>query len=67
MKRYIETTLEDIEWANRLLKDVLLAKADELSGECRRLFERLKTYLTQNNKTSFFKNEIREAFRDEPQ
>ena len=65
-ERYIETTLEDIEWANRLLKDVLLAKADELSGECRRLFERLKTYLTQNNKTSFFKNEIREAFRMNP-
>jgi len=63
---YIETTIEDIEWANRLLKDVLLAKADELSGECRRLFERLKTYLIQNNKTSFFKNEIREAFRMNP-
>lgn len=65
-ERYIETTLEDIEWANRLLKDVLLAKADELSGECRRLFERLKTYLGQNNKTSFYKNEIREAFRMNP-
>ena len=65
-ERYIETTIEDIEWANRLLKDVLLAKADELSGECRRLFERLKTYLNQNNKTSFYKNEIREAFRMNP-
>ncbi len=63
---YIETTLEDIEWANRLLKDVLLAKADELSGECRRLFERLKNWLKANNKTSFFKNEIREAFRMNP-
>ncbi len=65
-ERYIETTLEDIEWANRLLKDVLLAKADELSGECRRLFERLKNWLKANNKTSFYKNEIREAFRMNP-
>ncbi len=65
-ERYIETTIEDIEWANRLLKDVLLAKADELSGECRRLFERLKSWLKANNKTSFFKNEIREAFRMNP-
>ncbi|WP_299556786.1 CHC2 zinc finger domain-containing protein [Seonamhaeicola sp.] len=65
-EKYIETTIEDIEWANKLLKDVLLAKADELSRECRRLFERLKTYLNQNKKTSFYKNEIRKAFRMNP-
>ena len=65
-ERYIETTLEDIEWANRLLKKVLLAKADELSGENRRFFEDLKTWLRANNKTSFYKNEIREAFRMNP-
>ena len=29
-ERYIETTPEDIRWANLLLKDVLLAKSDEL-------------------------------------
>ncbi len=66
MERYIETTLEDIEWANRLLKDVLLAKADELSGECRRLFEKLKNWLKTNDKASFYKNEVREAFRMNP-
>lgn len=65
-ERYIETTLEDIEWANRLLKNVLLAKADELSGENRRFFENLKTWLRANKKTSFYKNEIREAFRMNP-
>jgi len=63
---YIETTLEDIEWANILLKDVLLAKADELSGECRRFFENLKGWLKTNNKASFYKSEIREAFRMNP-
>lgn len=65
-ERYIETTLEDIEWANRLLKDVLLAKADELSGACRRFFENLKGWLKTNNKESFYKNEVRDAFRMNP-
>jgi DNA primase catalytic core len=65
-ERYIETTLDDIEWANKLLKDVLLAKADELSGECRRFFENLKSWLSKNKKESFYKNEIREAFRMNP-
>ena len=65
-ERYIETTLEDIEWANILLKDVLLAKADELSGECRRFFENLKIWAAKNKKESFYKSEIREAFRMNP-
>jgi len=65
-ERYIETTLEDIEWANKLLKDVLLAKADELSGECRGFFENLKNWLKSNNKESFYNKEIREAFRMNP-
>lgn len=65
-ERYIETTLEDIEWANRLLKDVLLAKADELSGECRRFFESVKGWLARHQKGSFYKNEVREAFRMNP-
>ena len=65
-ERYIETTLEDIEWANKLLKDVLLAKADELSGECRRFFENLKNWLKSNNKESFYNKEVRETFRMNP-
>lgn len=65
-ERYIETTLEDIEWANVLLKDVLLAKSDELSGECRRFFENLKSWLRKHKKESFYNNEIREAFRMNP-
>lgn len=65
-ERYIETTLEDIEWANRLLKDVLLAKSDELSGECRSFFERLKKWVTTVQKTSFFTSQVRESFRMNP-
>ena len=65
-ERYIETTLEDIEWANRLLKDVLLAKSDELSGECRSFFERLKQWLATCQKAGFFASQIREAFRMNP-
>ncbi len=65
-EKYIETTIEDIEWANLLLKDILLSKADELSGECRRFFENLKNWLQSNNKGSFYKNEIRESFRMNP-
>jgi len=63
---YIETTLEDIEWANRLLKDVLLAKSDELSGECRSFFERLKQWVKTGQRTSFFASQIRESFRMNP-
>ena len=62
-ERYIETTLEDIEWANILLKDVLLAKADELPRATREFFERLKNWLQTSGKESFYGKEIRETFR----
>jgi DNA primase len=65
-ERYIETTVGDIGWANRLLNDVLLAKSDELSGECRDLFERLKTWVKAKGKGSFFASEVREVFRMNP-
>ncbi len=64
--RFIETTLEDIEAANALLKNVLLAKADELSGACRKFFERLKNHLQQERKQNFYGKEIRTAFRMNP-
>jgi DNA primase catalytic core len=65
-EKYIETSLEDIEWANYLLKDILLAKSDELSGGCREFFERLKKWLRQENKTSFYSKEVRKQFRISP-
>ena len=63
---YIETTLEDIEEANKLLKDVLLAKSDELTKACRDFLELLKNYVIKNNKQSFYSKEIREVYRFAP-
>jgi DNA primase len=63
---YIETTLEDIELANELLKDVLLAKSDELTKACRDFLETVKAKLQQNKRPSFFKHEIREWMRINP-
>ena len=65
-ERYIETTLEDIVWANRLLKEVLLAKSDELSQAERSFFESLKKWVKEKGKESFYAKEIREAFRMHP-
>jgi DNA primase len=63
---YIETSLEDIEWANKLLKDVLLAKSDELTNAERSFFESLKNWLKTNHRTSFYAKEIRDMFRMHP-
>jgi DNA primase len=65
-EQYIETNIEDIEWANKLLKDVLLAKSDELTNAERSFFESLKQWLKANNKTSFYTKEIRDVFRMHP-
>jgi DNA primase len=62
-ERYIETNLEDIEWANRLLKDVLLAKSDELPRAVRGFFERLKNFMKASGQEVFYAKEIRETFR----
>jgi len=60
---YIETTLEDIEEANDLMKDVLLRKSDELSGATRNYFEQLKQILQQEKISSFTNKEIKKFFR----
>ena len=60
---YIETTLEDIETANRLMKEVLLTKSDELPKSIRSFFEELKSWLKQEKKSSFYSKEVRNYFR----
>ncbi|MCA6438216.1 MAG: hypothetical protein IM600_03820 [Bacteroidetes bacterium] len=60
---YIETTLQDIEAANRLIKEILLRKSDELNTATRRYFEYLKAYLRAENKTAFTTKEVRQALR----
>lgn len=60
---YINTTLEDIEEANKLMKEVLLRKADELSGATRNYFEQLKELLQEQKQSTFTNKDIRKALR----
>ncbi|MES2063477.1 MAG: CHC2 zinc finger domain-containing protein [Bacteroidota bacterium] len=67
--RYIETTPEDIYWANELVKEVLLKKSDELNGELRGFFEQLKNHVKAANKdpnATFFAKDIRKTYRMHP-
>ncbi len=64
---YIETTLEDIEMANWLVKDTLLRKSDELGGDLRSFFESLKSNMrAKENAPAFYAKGIREFFRMNP-
>lgn len=63
-QRYIETSLSDIACANWLVKESLLRKSDELSGELREFFERLKGHTKKEQ--SFYAKQIRESFRMNP-
>lgn len=65
-KEYIETTVSDIEWANKLMKGVLLAKSDELSWGVRNFFEKLKGVLAKTEQESFKAQEIRNAIEINP-
>ncbi|NOQ72497.1 MAG: hypothetical protein GQ574_10875 [Crocinitomix sp.] len=60
-EEYIETTLEDIENANYLLKDILLKKSDRLTPACRQFFEGLKSYLQKEKITDFKNMDVRLA------
>jgi predicted transcriptional regulator len=50
---YIITDIEDIENANKLLKDILIKKSDTLSPACRNYFEHLKMHLLGEKITTF--------------
>jgi DNA primase len=65
-ERYIETTPEDIRWANFLLKDVLLAKSDELPRPVREFFEGVKYHVKVTQKESFYAKETRQKLRLNP-
>ena len=66
-KPYICTTPEDIHWANYLIKDSLLRKSDELSGQLRHFFESLKKLADKKTEPkSFYAKEVREIFRMNP-
>lgn len=61
---YIESTLEDIEEAGRLMLEILIRKSDELNKATRSYFERLKSYLEQTSQTTFTTREVRLALRE---
>lgn len=66
-KPYITTTPEDIAWANYLIKDSLLRKSDELSGQVRHFFESLKSFADKKEEPkTIYAKEVREAFRMNP-
>jgi predicted transcriptional regulator len=60
---FIETTIEDIQEANQLLKEILLRKSDELNGATRNYFEELKQHLLKSNQSSFTSTSIRNQLR----
>jgi hypothetical protein len=60
---YIETTLEDVAEANKLLKEILLRKSDELTGACRNYFEKLKLYLLGESQKTFTNREMSNKLR----
>ena len=62
-EEYIETTIEDIAEANKLMKEVLLRKSDQLNGATREYFEMLKEWLKQEKKEVFKNSEIRQSLR----
>lgn len=63
---FIETTIDDIEAAFNLLKDVLFSKSDELTQVTRGFLEKLKLHLSENKMESFTTQQIRKVFRVEP-
>ena len=65
-EEFIETTIEDIEEANKLMKEVLIRKSDPLNAACRKYLEWLKTWLKISKKTSFTNQEVRQNIRINP-
>ncbi len=65
-EEYIETTIEDIEEANKLMKEVLLRKSDPLNAACRKYLEWLKAWLKMEGKESFTNKEVRQTIRINP-
>jgi DNA primase len=63
---YIESTVQDVEYAFKLLKEVLFSKSDELTGACRKFFEQLKAHLKKEDKKSFYGSSVRKALRLNP-
>jgi len=62
-EEYIETILEDIQEANKLLKEVLLRKSDELTTATLNYFEKLKIWLQETKNETFTNTEAMRRLR----
>ena len=60
-EEYIETTIEDIQTANDLLKSILVANCDKLNTPTRIYFERLKDLVSKETKSSFTNSDVSSA------
>lgn len=58
---FIETTIEDIEEANDLLKNILIRKSDELTGGLRSYLESVKHYLYKIQASYFTNTMIKQS------
>jgi DNA primase catalytic core len=58
--------IEDVRWANKLSRENLLRKSDELSGKTRSFFESLKDLLQQWKVKSFYAKDVRKFLRMHP-
>ena len=64
---FIETTPDDIAWANDLIKDSFLRKSDELSGQLRQFFESLKRFAGEKSPSEgIYAKQIRQHLRLHP-
>ncbi|MGB3466083.1 MAG: hypothetical protein WBA74_12470, partial [Cyclobacteriaceae bacterium] len=62
-EEYIETTVEDIIEANKLIREILLRKSDDLNGACRNYFERLKEWMKAEDKNTFTNISARQVLK----
>jgi hypothetical protein len=62
-EEYIETTLEDVAEANKLMKEALIRKSDDLNGATRSYFEKLKSWLQSEQRTTYKNQEAKKALR----
>ncbi len=60
---YIETTLEDIAAANKLMKEALLRKSDTLTGASRDYAERLRQYFATGKQATFTNRDMQQQHR----
>ena len=62
-EEYIETTIDDIIEANKLIREILLRKSDDLNGACRNYFENLKSWMKAEDKNTFTNISARQALK----